>query len=122
MFILLYSLFLPHPFSLKKIADVVFSRADSNLTKPLMGYEFSNSKTIHVPPAIAVRPVYAKLGSVNDDEVVGYLVAVIKWDEYLQSLVPEGTNGIDAVLRNTCGQQYTFQLTSDEVRLVFTSS
>ena len=59
------------------------------------------------PHSIFVQPVFDNL---NDQysELVGVILANVAWDRYLANLLPEGVNGIYAVLENTCGQSFTY--------------
>ena len=47
--------------------------------------------------------------------VVGYVEGIVQWDKYLTHLVPVEVGGIVAVLANTCGQSYTFELNGTDV-------
>jgi hypothetical protein len=48
----------------------------------------------------------------------GYLIAVIDWVRVLSDVMPEGVNGIYAVVRNSCYQNYTFRLDGPDVTIV----
>ena len=67
------------------------------------------------PFSIAAHPVYSELGAYSKD-LGGFLYSVVQWEYYLESLIPEGVRGIVVVLRNSCGQERTYELTSDKVR------
>jgi len=71
-----------------------------------------------LPHSIAAQPVYKNFERRLDgslDTVIGYLFSVISWDTYLDNLLPQGINGIVAVLRNSCNQSYTFEINGQEV-------
>jgi hypothetical protein len=59
------------------------------------------------PHSFLVSPVFEEL---NDPKakMVGVLLSVVSWDRYLANLLPEGVNGIVCVLKNSCGQSYTY--------------
>mmetsp|Transcript_10346 Transcript_10346/g.22776 ORF Transcript_10346/g.22776 Transcript_10346/m.22776 type:complete len:1195 (-) Transcript_10346:89-3673(-) len=48
----------------------------------------------------------------NDDNsaVVGVIDFVVTWDKYMAGLLPEGTFGVHCVVKNTCGQSYTYKI------------
>ena len=66
------------------------------------------------PHSIFVQPVFDNL---NDQysELVGVILANVAWDRYLANLLPEGVNGIYAVLENTCGQSFTYVIRGKKV-------
>jgi hypothetical protein len=53
----------------------------------------------------------------NDDtsKVVGMLTMIIAWDKNLADLLPEDTAGVVCVLKNTCGQAYTYKIEGNKV-------
>jgi hypothetical protein len=66
-----------------------------------------------------MQPIFRELGDVNDSsEVVGVIQGVVPWDRYLTNLLPEGVDGITCVLKNTCGQAFTYELDGNRVRLL----
>jgi len=60
--------------------------------------------------------VFEKLNDPKSD-MVGMLHGIVPWDRYLQNLLPNGVKGITTVLKNTCGQAYTYVLDGSEVRI-----
>jgi hypothetical protein len=66
------------------------------------------------PHSLLVSPVFGKLGDSNSD-IVGFFVGVVAFDVYLANLLPDGLEGIDCVVKNTCGQSYTYGLTGERV-------
>lgn len=50
-------------------------------------------------------PMYKSL---HDHTLVGTLTAAIAWDASLRNLLPEEVSGVVCVIRNNCGQQYTY--------------
>jgi class 3 adenylate cyclase len=69
------------------------------------------------PHSVLLQPVYARL---NDDgaPMVGFIEAIVPWDRYLANLLPAGVKGICAVLKNTCGQQFTYTLQGNMVKYI----
>jgi hypothetical protein len=109
-----------------KLKDAVFSRFDASFSKAsdeVLGdtqhqslHDPTNSNVmdqVSYPHSIAAQPIYLSLS--RETKVVGYLFAIIAWDNYLVDLLPEGVNGIIVVLRNSCDQTVTYQLNGNEV-------
>lgn len=44
----------------------------------------------------------------NDSDIVAMVVGGMAWDAALLGLLPKNANGIFVVIKNTCGQSYTF--------------
>lgn len=61
------------------------------------------------PHSFAYHPVRRKVDDKSSD-VVGVLVSGIAWDANLRFLLPRGVLGIHAVVKNTCGQSYTYEI------------
>ena len=61
------------------------------------------------PHSVHLQPVFKKLQDPTS-ELVGFLALVVPWDCYLANLLPQGINGVYAVLKNTCGQAHTYIL------------
>lgn len=70
----------------------------------------------NVPPScVVVHPVYAGLFDQNTAEIVGHVYSRFPWDAYLINLLPEGVDGITAVLKNSCDQSFTYALNGTAV-------
>ncbi|GAX15863.1 hypothetical protein FisN_2Lu430 [Fistulifera solaris] len=61
--------------------------------------------------------IYPVFGSFTKDgqshtyhDVVASLIIVLPFDELLLNMIPEGVNGIDVVMDNTCGQHFTYSI------------
>jgi hypothetical protein len=76
-----------------------------------------SSSTYGHPHSLIMQPVFKTL---NDDssEIVGFVNGVVPWDRYLIDLLPEGVKGITCVLKNSCGQSYTYVLNANEVSVL----
>lgn len=68
------------------------------------------------PHSFLQQPVFKELHDPKSD-LVGILQSVVPWDSYLQNLLPTGVKGIVVVLKNTCGQEYTYTLDGDSVSI-----
>ena len=74
----------------------------------------------NVPPScVVVHPVYESLFDQDTAEIVGHVYTQFPWDAYLVNLLPQGVTGINAVLRNSCGQHFTYALEGTSVRILF---
>jgi hypothetical protein len=69
--------------------------------------------TFEHPHAIIMTPVFETLDKKSD--IVAYLVGLLPFDRYLGDLLPEGVDGIAAILRNSCGQSFTYELDGNSV-------
>jgi hypothetical protein len=69
------------------------------------------------PHTQLVLPIFADIFNPLESPIVGHLYALITWDTYLANLLPEGVTGITAVLVNTCGQTYTYELHGHRVSM-----
>ena len=68
----------------------------------------------HHPHALLMVPVFDKLHDPNSD-IVAFYMGVVPFDRYFAKLLPEGVDGIFCVLRNSCGQSYTYELDGNRV-------
>ena len=68
------------------------------------------------PVSDAYIPIYDGYGP--DKQLVSVLAAYIYWQSYFTNVLPEGQNGIVAVLTNTCGQEYTYLLHGPRVNYI----
>ena len=64
------------------------------------------------PHSWMFTPIFDKLEGGN---MVGMLSSVIAYDNYLSELLPDGVDGIMLVLRNSCGDAVTYELTGSKV-------
>jgi hypothetical protein len=69
-------------------------------------FETNDGKSQH-PESFLADPVYDDFDGTN---VVGTVIAVIPWDTYFGGLLHEGANGILCVLRDTCGDVFTYRI------------
>jgi hypothetical protein len=111
-----------------KLKDAVFSRFDKYFAETVDGIlGEAQHETLHTanhdicrvgrlshPHSIAAQPIYSSLS--RETKVVGYLFSVVAWENFLVNLLPDGVNGIFAVLRNSCDQTVTYELNGNEVR------
>jgi hypothetical protein len=79
-------------------------------TKPVSG-EYS---AFGNPHSLITQPIFAELYD-ETSEVVGTIMGVVPWDRYLTNLLPEGVRGVTCVLKNTCGQEFTYELDGNRV-------
>jgi class 3 adenylate cyclase len=64
------------------------------------------------PQSLFVQPVYDSLG--GNSVVVAILTSVIPWELYFTDLLHQGADGIVCVLRDTCGDVFTYGINGPE--------
>jgi hypothetical protein len=110
-----------------KLKDAVFSRFDKYFAETVDGilgekqhetlhtanHEFCREGGRSHPHSISAQPLYSSLS--RETKVVGYLFSVVAWENFLVNLLPDGVNGIFAILRNSCDQTVTYELNGNEV-------
>jgi hypothetical protein len=65
------------------------------------------------PECILIQPVYDGFEK-NTSEVVGAVVAVVPWDFYFEELLHDGADGLICVLRDTCGDAFSYRINGPE--------
>jgi class 3 adenylate cyclase len=68
-----------------------------------------HNSTYSHPHCSVVQPIFEQIHN-DSSAIVGFLIGILPWDRYLVNLLPEGVRGITCILRNTCGQAYTYEL------------
>jgi hypothetical protein len=66
-------------------------------------------QSFSIPHSLFITPLRGNFGD-NEPFTVGVLSAVLSWDIFLAKILPEGSDGIHAVLKNSQDQVYTFQV------------
>ena len=61
-----------------------------------------------LPHSFIMEPVYVSFEP--DAAMVGVLLAVTAWENLFNNIVPEGVNGIHCLVKDTCGNEMTFEL------------
>jgi hypothetical protein len=76
--------------------------------------------TPRLPHSVMLVPVKSKvrLGVPTSGELVGVLGAVLSPSRFMVNALPDGVNGVTAVLENSCGQAFTYQINGNTVRNV----
>jgi hypothetical protein len=84
----------------------------------LVKYQSSNTtSTFQNPHAPYIYPVYEDVHNPNSP-MVAVLLGLLPFDRYLINLLPQGIEGIDAVLSNPCDQVFTYRLNGNSVRIL----
>jgi hypothetical protein len=83
----------------------------------LMSEVIASTDLMKPPECVVVHPVYESLFNKDTAEIVGHVYSLFPWDAYLKNLLPEGVSGITAVLRNSCGQSFTYTLDGTSVSI-----
>jgi len=64
------------------------------------------------PRSILLQPIFSDFSETSS--VVGHYLAVIDWEKYFSEVLHHGAHGIIVVLKNTCGQVFSFVVHGDE--------
>jgi hypothetical protein len=67
-----------------------------------------DSQTDH-PHSFVYTPIHKVVGDYNS-EIVAIVGCGAAWDASLRNLLPEGVEGILSVIRNSCNQTYTYEI------------
>jgi class 3 adenylate cyclase len=81
----------------------------------------SETSTVNETESLMFSPVYSATPAttsgdgVSRSHMIGAIVFKIVWDMFLDNIVPLGSEGIDVILENSCGQTHTFRSMGDYV-------
>jgi len=73
------------------------------------GYENDYLKTEEIPRNLVLQPVYDSFDDKNRN-LTGIIMGVFAWDLFLSGLIPNDVDGIVCVIRNTCGDIFSYEL------------
>lgn len=77
---------------------------------------FNQADVSFSPHSAIIQPVWDRLYDQNGRaKLAGSLSGIIAWDFYAAGLFPEGTAGVYVVLKNSCGQTFTYLLNGNRV-------
>ncbi|CAB9509831.1 Guanylate cyclase [Seminavis robusta] len=67
------------------------------------------------PNGFIIYPIFDSLDSPRldrsqDQEPLGYYWYTYFWKDYIQNILPEGTDGVVAVFKNSCGKPFSYRL------------
>ena len=83
-----------------------FIADDKNPSEPIMDIYY---------PVIDDAPDSITLSDGSNGTVVGILAITIFWADFIQGILPPGTDGILCVVSNSCGQVFTYQINGPDV-------
>jgi hypothetical protein len=69
------------------------------------------------PRSIIVETVYDSFTG-QTPQAVGFVAAVVQWDKFLNNILPAELEGILAVLKNSCGQSYSYIINGERGTLM----
>ena len=72
-------------------------------------HDFNEVSDSNHPHCTAFYPIRKSIED-PDSEIVAITSASLAWDVALRDLLPEGVLGIHAIIKNTCGQAYTYEI------------
>jgi hypothetical protein len=64
------------------------------------------------PQSIILQPIYKDFNEESD--LVATLLAVVPWDGYFTNMLHQGANGIILVMRDTCGDEFSYRIDGDK--------
>jgi len=70
------------------------------------------------PHGYIVVPVYSSLYDADNSPIVGMVRGLVSYERFLADLLPGKARGVTCVLKNTCGQIYTYELNGKKVSTV----
>ena len=110
----------------RRIAPIVNATQESLLSESSsdlhdflgIGFGFTNSEDQHVshngeasqisPHFTILVPVYKPSTTDDPDSIAGIVVGMLPWDLLLNDIFPQDARGIFVVIRNSCGQSFTY--------------
>lgn len=70
---------------------------------------FGNAQTIELDPkSVIIQPIFKSFEA--NTPVVGFLIVVIPWSIYFNDVLPKGADPVVCVLRNSCGESFTYEV------------
>jgi hypothetical protein len=69
-----------------------------------------------IPRSIALQPIFSDL--TDTSIIVGHYMAVVEWSNFFSDVLHEGANGVIVVLKNSCGQAFTYVVNGSEATFV----
>ena len=110
---------------LRSIPSVVLlETATDTLGHGLMGDvrdDFAADQEKGGPQSLLVQPIFESIYTPQThSRIVGHVFSIVTWDAYFLDLQQEGVSDVTIVLRNTCGQEFTYELDGDAVSLRMT--
>lgn len=66
------------------------------------------------PHSFLLQPVYSDFTHHTESDILGVCVAVIGWDHYFENLLPPEAHGITVVMKDTCGDEFSYQINGPE--------
>jgi hypothetical protein len=72
---------------------------------------------VSFPHSFMFRPVHEKVED-YESEIVAVVLMAVPWDASLRRLLPQEVEGIIAVGRNNCGQEFTYEIVGEDAYFV----
>jgi hypothetical protein len=108
---------------LSSVIDLKFLYSGSKIN--LLNTSESTSQGGQMVTSLVMSPLYPFIVTKEDapqhgeilltGDMSGLLLAVVEWSRLLTFILPFGVNGIVAVLSNSCGQTFTYQINGPDV-------
>ena len=66
------------------------------------------------PHSFLLQPVYHDFIHHSEADILGVVTAIIGWDHYFENLLPPEAHGIVVVMKDTCGDVFSYQINGAE--------
>ena len=66
------------------------------------------------PHSFLLQPIYKDFEHLSERDILGVVISVIGWDHYFEKLLPPEAHGITVVMRDTCGDEFSYQINGAE--------
>ncbi len=96
----------------------VMERGGGTLSKFLTLGQDLIQRPSNAPLNILFYPVFQDFDDSKPRKAVGILGFELYWEKFLRQLLPNHASGIVAVIANTCGQVYTFEILGEDALYV----
>jgi hypothetical protein len=75
-------------------------------------YGGSIEDDIQHPHSFLLQPVFQDFNETHRDSshIMGVAIAILPWDHYYENILPPEAHGIVVVMRDTCGDQFSYQV------------
>ena len=88
-----------------------FNQFHAEVLTRILEHSYDEFDQISRIQSFLVQPLYKELeGAVEQRTIVGYINALLPFDNYFRNIIPENTAPINLVLSNTCGQVVTYEI------------
>jgi CHASE domain len=70
--------------------------------------------------SVLLEPIYPTFDNHDNDDLVGFLAAVVSWDVFFSNILRNEPHGIVVVVQNSCGDNFTYQINGPQATFLGT--